>query len=132
MTFKEYFDCDKFAKLIGAEIIESSEGYAKTRMLVTPQHHNGAGLCQGGALFTLADLAFAAAVNSHNIVTLGISSNITYFSNVTEGFVYAEAHEIINHHKLPYCKIDITAEDGRLLAVMTATAYRKKQTIDSL
>ena len=132
MTFQEYFNGDKFAKLIGAEIIDSSEGYAKTRMLVTPQHLNGAGLCQGGALFTLADLAFAAAVNSHNVVTLGVSTNITYFSNVSQGYVYAEAHEIVNHHKLPFCEIKIFAEDGKLLALMTATAYRKKQTIDSL
>ena len=81
MTLKEFFKGDKFAQMIGAELLEMEEGYAKARMLVTPQHLNGAGQCQGGALFTLADLAFAAAVNSHGNVTVAISSNITFVSN---------------------------------------------------
>ena len=132
MTLKEFFKGDKFAQMIGAELLEMGEGYAKARMLVTPQHLNGAGQCQGGALFTLADLAFAAAVNSHGNVTVAISSNITFVSNVAEGFVYAEAHEVVNHHKVPYCEVRVTSEDGTLLAILNASAYRKKTAIDQL
>jgi acyl-CoA thioesterase len=131
-SVKEFFKGDKFAQMIGAELLEMGEGYAKARMLVTPQHLNGAGQCQGGALFTLADLAFAAAVNSHGNVTVAISSNITFVSNVAEGYVYAEAHEVVNHHKVPYCEVRVTSEDGTLLAILNASAYRKKTAIDKL
>ena len=64
MTFKEFFKGDRFAVLAGCELLEVGNGTARARMLVTRDHLNGGGTCQGGALFTLADLAFAAAVNS--------------------------------------------------------------------
>ena len=62
--YKEFFKADCFAMNAGVELIEVKPGYAKARMLVTPDHLNAGGVCQGGALFTLADLAFAAAANT--------------------------------------------------------------------
>ncbi|MBQ3908911.1 MAG: PaaI family thioesterase, partial [Bacteroidaceae bacterium] len=102
MTLKEFFDRDRFAAMIGAELIEIRQGYARARMLVTSEHLNGAGQCQGGAIFTLADLAYAAAVNSHLTLTVAISTNITYVSNVSEGYIYAEATEVVNHRRVPF------------------------------
>ena len=126
MTLKEFFDRDRFAAMIGAELIEIRQGYARARMLVTSEHLNGAGQCQGGAIFTLADLAYAAAVNSHLTLTVAISTNITYVSNVSEGYIYAEATEVVNHRRVPFTEVRITAEDGRLLAIFTSTGYRKQ------
>ena len=77
MTLKDFFKGDRFAALAGVELLEVGEGRARARMLVTHDHLNGGGWCQGGALFTLADLAFAAAVNSHLQLTVSTSSNIT-------------------------------------------------------
>ena len=126
MTLKEFFDRDRFAAMIGAELTEIRQGYARARMLVTPEHLNGAGQCQGGAIFTLADLAYAAAVNSHLALTVAISTNITYVSNVSEGYIYAEATEVVNHRRVPFAEVRVTAGDGRLLAVFTSTGYRKQ------
>ena len=126
MTLKEFFDRDRFAAMIGAELIEIRQGYARARMLVTPEHLNGAGQCQGGAIFTLADLAYAAAVNSHLTLTVAISTNITYVSNVSEGYIYAEATEVVNHRRVPFTEVRVTGEDGRLLAIFTSTGYRKQ------
>ena len=58
-TLKDMLSHDRFAAEAGVELLEVREGYAKARMLVTDKHLNGGGVCQGGALFTLADLAFA-------------------------------------------------------------------------
>ena len=126
MTLFDFFKNDRFASMAGVELMEISEGYAKARMLITPEHLNGGGVCQGGALFTLADLAFAAAVNSHLVLTFSTSSNITFFQSVAQGYVYAEAREIVNHPRLPYAEVKITDEDGRLIAVFTSSGYRKK------
>jgi len=95
MTLKDFFENDRFAKRAGAELLDIKEGYAKARMLITPQHLNGGGVCQGGAIFTLADLAFAAAVNSHLTLTFSTTSTITYFNNRSDGFIYAEARELV-------------------------------------
>lgn len=79
MTLKEYLsEKDRFASAAGVELLEIKEGYARARMLVQPKHLNGGGVCQGGAIFTLADLAFAAAANSHQTLTLSVSSNISF------------------------------------------------------
>ncbi len=125
MTLKEFFDKDRFAKMAGAELVEIKEGYAKARMLITPEHLNGGGVCQGGAIFTLADLAFAAAVNSHLTLTFSTTSTITYFKNRSEGYIYAEAKEVVNHHRMPYAEVKVTDEQGDLLAVFTSSGYRK-------
>lgn len=129
MTIIDFFKRDRFAMNAGVDLLEVGNGYAKARMRVTPEHLNGGGVCQGGALFTLADLACAAAMNSHLVLTLGTSANITFVANVSEGYVYAEAHELVDHPKMPYCEVRLTDETGRLLAIFTSSGYRKKQEI---
>ena len=122
----EFFKKDRFAANAGAELLEIKEGYGRARMLITPEHLNGGGVCQGGAIFTLADLAFAAAVNSHGVLTFSTSSNITYFKSVSQGYIYAEAREIVNHHRMPYAEVRVTDEAGELVAIFTSSGYRKQ------
>lgn len=129
MDIKEFFKNDHFAAYIGAELTEVGDGYAKARMLIGENHLNGNGTCQGGALFTLADLAFAACTNSHGQLTLSTNANICYVAPAHPGYVYAEAHELVNHHRLPFAEVRITDGDGHLLAVFTSSGYRKKERI---
>ncbi len=127
MTLKEFFKRDRFAVLAGCELLEIREGYARARMTVSEYHLNGGDFCQGGAIFTLADLAFAAAVNSHLVLTVSTSSNITFFRSVPLGAtVYAEAQELVNHPRMPYAEVRITDEEGRLIAIFTSGGYRKQ------
>ena len=123
--WKEFFLTDKFAANAGVELLEVKPGFARAKMLVTKEHLNAGGVCQGGALFTLADLAFAAAANSHQQLTLSVSANITFLRSVKEGYVYAEAVELFNHHRIPFLEVRITDEVGELVAVMTSSGYRK-------
>ena len=126
---------DHFAHFIGAQLTEIREGYARAELTVTEQHINGAGTCQGGVMFTLADLAFAAMANSHGILSVGISNTITFVQAGRLGdHIIAECTEQMNHHRLPYCDMRITNQRGDLLAFMTGLAYRTKNEIpfDSL
>ncbi len=125
-ALKDFFLKDRFAVLAGAELMEIREGYAKARMKVTEHHLNGGDVCQGGALFTLADLAFAAAVNSHLTLTFSTSSQITFIRPVASGYVYAEAVEIVNHKRMPFAEVRITDEEGQLVAVFSSSGYRKQ------
>ena len=70
----EFFARDRFARHSGIELLEVSEGFARAKMPLGPFHHNGIGTVHGGALFTLADLAFAAASNSHGTVAVAVAS----------------------------------------------------------
>ncbi len=129
MTLKDNLnEGDRFAKGIGARITEISEGLSKAELTVGPEHINGAGVCQGGVMYTLADLAFAAVANSHGILSLGISNTITFMKSAQVGDrLTAECREVLDHHKLPYCDIQIRNQRGELVAVMTGLAYRLKK-----
>lgn len=129
MTLKDRLnEGDHFAKMTGACLTEIREGYAKAELTVGEQHLNGAGVCQGGVFYTLADLAFAAVANSRGVVTLGISNTITFLKSAQLGdTLVAECTEILDHHRLPYCDIKVTNKKGEIVAVMTGLAYRLKQ-----
>ena len=123
--WKVFFQADRFAANAGVELVEIKPGFARAKMLVTKEHLNAGGVCQGGALFTLADLAFAAVANSHGLLTLSIGANVTFLRSVKEGNVYAEAVEVFNHYRIPFVEVRITDDAGELVAVMTSSGYRK-------
>lgn len=129
MTLKDNLnENDRFAKSIGAQLTEVREGFAQAELTVSEQHLNGAGVCQGGVFYTLADLSFAAVANGRGILTLGISNTITFIKSAALGdTLIAQCTEIVNHHRLPYCDIKVTNQNGEILATMTGLAYRLKK-----
>ena len=60
---------DRFAANAGCQITEVDTEHAVAEMVVTNAHLNGANVCQGGALFTLADLAIAALMNARGLAS---------------------------------------------------------------
>jgi acyl-CoA thioesterase len=94
-------------------------------MEVKPFHLNGVGLVHGGALFTLADFAFAAAANSHEEVAVAINASISYLKGIKTGTLYAEAEEISNSRKISVYSIKVTDEAGQLIAMFHGMAYKK-------
>ena len=126
MDIKTFFERDRFAKNAGIEILEARSGYAKVKMEVSDMHLNGGDVVQGGALFTLADLAFAVAVNSHAKLTFSIQSSINIFKSEKAGCtLYAEAQEIFDHSKIANCEVRITNTSNELIATFSGTAFRK-------
>lgn len=125
MTINDFFKGDRFAHFAGVELLETGKGYAKARMEIKPMHLNGGKVCQGGAIFTLADFAFAVATNSHGKLTFSITSNINIFKSESEGFLYAEAREVFDHKRLSNCEVLVTNEAGELIATFSGTGYRK-------
>ena len=123
---KNFFLHDEFARQNGIEIVEIAEGYARTQVRIEPRHLNAGGYVQGGVLFTLADLAFAAATNSHGTLTVTSSANITFVRGATGGIITAQAQELVNHHHLPFCEVCIIDDKSNLLAIFTASGYRKE------
>jgi len=118
---------DRFANSIGAQLTEVREGFARAELTIEERHLNGAGVCQGGVMYTLADLTFAAVANSRGILTLGISNTITFVKSGKLGDkIIAECTEEVDHSKLPYCNIKVMTGDGATLAIMTGLAYRTK------
>ena len=130
---KKLIQKDRFCiETVGIELIELEPGRAKAKLEINRTHLNGLGTVQGGAIFTLADLALAAAANSRGKVAVLINGNISYFKAVSKGVLFAEAKEESLSNALANYTIKVTNEEGDLIALMQATAYRKSETLETV
>lgn len=118
---------DRFAAYCGVELVQVEPGRAVARMVLDQKHLNGVNTAHGGAIFTLADLAFAAACNSHGTVAVAINASISYMKAATTGTLTATAEETACNPRLGTYTIRITDESGDLVAVFQGMAYRKKE-----
>jgi len=128
---KEFFEQnDRFAKINEIEIDEIDEGYAKTSMIIKEEHLNGAGVGHGGAIFLLADYAFAVASNSYGTLSLGINASISFLNGAQKDKkLFAEAKEVDKNHKLANYTVTITDEDDKTIAIMQGMVYKKDKKI---
>ena len=133
MTLKELLtNNDRFAANSGCVLDEIGDGWARATLVVTSEHLNAGGVCQGGAFFTLADIAIAAVMNSHGQLTFGVENNIVYVKSAHEGdTLTAVATEVVNHHKLPYVDVRITNQAGELCCIVTGIGYRKQAALQT-
>ena len=117
---------DRFAANAGCQITEVDTEHAVAEMIVRNEHLNGADVCQGGALFTLADLAIAALMNARGQLTVGINHSIMFVSSAKEGdLLRAEAVSVCDHHKIPSVEVRVTNQEGHLICHVTGMGYRK-------
>jgi acyl-CoA thioesterase len=132
-AIRDFFNsADAFAAHNGMTIVEVREGYARAEMELRPFHMNGARTVHGGALFTLADFAFAAASNSRGQLALSINSSISIFQGARAGKLIAEARELSHGPKLAGFAVEVRNEAGELLASFSGMVYRKSVALESL
>ena len=124
---RKLFAGDRYAALTGIEIIEAGKGYCKTCLTIKEKHLNAANVVQGGVIFTLADLAFAVASNSHGQLALAINVNISFLQAKSTGVLYATASEMGEPKRLGAYDVLVTDEQGETIARFNGMVYRKKQ-----
>ena len=130
MTPQDFFKNDLFAERAGIVLMEVREGYSKARLEIKKEHPNAGNRTQGGAIFTLADLALAAAANSHGQLAFSLSSNITFLRASGIGdTLYAEARERYIGRSTGYYQIDITNQKNELIATFESSVFRKDQQV---
>jgi len=123
---------DEFARICKIELLSAAAGCARAKMTLQPHHRNGFGITQGGAIFTLADFAFAAASNSHGTVAVAINANITFMKAGTSGTLWAEAKENSKNAKLGSYTVEVKDDQGELIGVFQGMVYRKKDPLPTL
>lgn len=127
---KKYYSSDKFAALCGLELIEFRPGYSKVQVKINENHLNGAGIVHGGLLFTLADYCLGTAANAYGKVALALNTAMSFVAKSSDGILTAEAREISKSNKILTYNVEITNEEGKLLAHFTGMAYVTHQDID--
>ncbi len=129
-AIKQFFEKnDKFADYVGIDLLEASAGSAKAKMDIKKHHLNSVNTVHGAAIFTLADLVFAVASNSHGTIAMGINVSISYLKAVKEGVLYAEAKEVSKNPKLAAYQVQVTDAGGDIVATFQGMVYRKKDAI---
>jgi acyl-CoA thioesterase len=115
---------DTLAQLLGIEMQEVRDGYARAIMPLREDLKNAGGTAHGGALFTLADAAFAAASNSYGSLAVAVNTSMAYLKPGLKGVLTAECKELSKGSKLATYHAEITDEAGTLLATFQGTVYR--------
>jgi acyl-CoA thioesterase len=126
----KFFERDRYALLSDVSLKEVKPGYARAVMTIADKHRNGVDVAQGGSIFTLADLAFAAACNSHGTVAVAINVSISFLKAATGGTLTAEAREISKSARLSSVTVEVRDDTGDLVAHFQGMAFRKNETID--
>jgi acyl-CoA thioesterase len=127
---KQFFSTeDLFARHAGIELLEVGPGWAKASMKIEPYHFNAARTVHGGAIFTLADFAFAVASNSHGTLAMGINTSVSFVKAASKGTLYAEAREQSRNRKLASYSVQITDDDNDVVAIFQGMVYRKNESI---
>ncbi|MDI9634159.1 MAG: hotdog fold thioesterase [Methanolinea sp.] len=121
----EFFEKDLYARANGIELVHVGEGTARVRMQVRPEHRNSHGTVHGGAIFTLADCAFALASNSRGVPAAAINAHISYMKAAREGTLHAEAREFALNPRLATYTVEVTDDAGEKIAIFQGMAYRK-------
>ena len=124
----EFMRRDALAQHLGIELVEMRLGLARAAMTVGPQHLNAHGILHGGAVFTLADFAFAAAGNSHGQIALALHVDINFLTTAPVGArLLAEATEEYLGNRTALYHMRVTTEDGTLIAACHGMVYRKRE-----
>lgn len=121
MTIDELNTFDRFAAANGIVLLDDG---ATTTMTVSERHLNGAGVCQGGALFTLADLAAAGLTRGEQLT---IASDIRYLHPARLGEKLIAKAELANEDTATQIKTEIRSQDGTLIATVDAKFVRPKK-----
>ena len=123
----EKVKADKFARFVGIELVSVGEGRAVAKLELTENHLNGVGRVQGGAIFTLADYAFAAASNSRGRPTVGINVSISYYKTPVGKRLTATASEISAGNRISGYNVDVHDEDDSLVARFVGMGYTNRK-----
>ncbi len=119
---------DTYAHKLGMEILEAADGRSKVTMPLDESTANALGNVHGGAIFSLADMAFAAAANSEGILSVGIQANIHYMAPCpSQGRLFATAEKVSESRRLAYFHIKVFTPEDKLIAACQMMVYRMRK-----
>jgi acyl-CoA thioesterase len=117
---------DRILSLFGMKVLSLKAGESVVRMKVEDEHLMAAGFCHGGVIFSLADVAFALACNSHGTLSLALDMSISFLKPVKRGELLTARCRERHRGKSTGCyEIEVTNDSGELVSFLKATAFRK-------
>lgn len=106
-----------FANLLGIKLTKIDLGSAEAAVQISENHLNPINSIHGGCLFTIADVAAAAAASSHGLAVTTLNTDFHFLCaglNCTQ--ITATAHEIKYGKRVMVYSSSVYNQDGTLLA----------------
>ena len=123
---RDYFSQDRFATENGMSIDELDGEHAVTSLTISSRHKNAFGGVMGGAIFTLADFAFAALTNDRERVVVAQQVSINYLSPAKGNRLVATARYRKDGRSSCVVNVDVTDDTGRDVAQFVGTGFKLK------
>lgn len=115
---------DRVAVHYGMRLLSIDEGTAVVSMTVREDMQNALGICHGGIVFSLADVAFAYACNSRNRRTVALACTINFVAAPPlDEVLTACAREVAATGKTGIYDIAVTDRKGAVIAQFRGTSY---------
>lgn len=121
---REQFKNDLFATESGMGIVELTDEHCICSVEITEHLQNAYGGVMGGAIFTLADLAFAVASNNRHYPTVAQQVSINYLSPAKGKILYAKAVCRRDGRTTCVYNVDIYDDLGGDIAQFIAEGYK--------
>jgi len=126
-----FFTKDRFAANAGIVIDSVTKEEVQCSMPITSEHLNAAGTVQGGAIFTLADLAFAVHSNLRLFlgenagITVGQSNSISYLAAPRGKRLIARSTCLSSGRNVSVYRIEVWDDLGNFIADMRGNGFTK-------
>lgn len=121
------FATDKAAHALGMTVASISPGHASVTMTVREDMLNGFGICQGGIIATLADMAFAYACNSYNELTVASGFDVDLLGPGKLGDMLTASGRVVSQgSRMGLYDIEVSNQGGERIAVFRGRSYRMK------
>jgi acyl-CoA thioesterase len=120
---QEYFRGDHFATDNGMRIEEIGDGTSVCSMEISERHRNANHRVMGGAIFTLADFAFAAASNNVHVQTVAQQVSVNFLSGSRGTRLTARAKCRRDGRKTAVYNVDVTDDLGCDIAELVFTGF---------
>ena len=124
-ALRERIQDDPWVRTLGIRYLDLRRGYCRVSLALQPHMVNFQGYPHGGVIFSLADVAFVAACNSHGESAVALNMTISFLTAVPAGSrLVAEAREIKHGRRAGFYQVSVTSEVGALVAQVHCVAHR--------
>jgi len=122
---RERIESDRFCAHLEIDLVALEPGFARTELTIDESLLNFHGTPHGGAIYSLADAAFAAASNSRGETAVALETNISYLEAVEVGeTLTATAEETHDGGRTAEYEVLVEGDDGDRIATFRGRVYR--------
>ena len=119
-TSQDDFESESpFAKLLGMRHHPTVDDVGLASMSIQAKHRQAAGVVQGGIIVALADYAFHLAVQTRLLpgqTAVTVELKVNFLAPAKDGELRAAARVVSAGRRIIVCDVDVTGEEGKLIA----------------